>query len=170
MSQTGLEMTLRVVDIVEGTSVDGPGLRTSIYFGGCMHHCPGCHNASTWPLDSGEEMTVEQLMEFVERAGLPVTFSGGDPLLQIDSLIPLARDIRSRGLSIWLYTGYTFEQILASPYLSRILPLVDVIVDGQFKIDLRDTALLFRGSSNQRLIDVAHWLSTSTIRQWTPDF
>ena len=113
---------------------------------------------------------MEQLMEFVERAGLPVTFSGGDPLLQIDSLIPLAREIRSRGFSVWLYTGYTFEQILTSPSLSRILPLVDVIVDGQFKIDLRDTALLFRGSSNQRLIDVAHWLSTSTIRQWMPDF
>ncbi|MDE6854321.1 MAG: 4Fe-4S cluster-binding domain-containing protein, partial [Muribaculaceae bacterium] len=92
---------LRVVRILEGTSVDGPGLRTSIYFAGCAHHCPGCHNEHTWDFAAGRDMTVDEIMATVGYNGFPVTFSGGDPLYQAERLVPLAKAIRSLGLSIW---------------------------------------------------------------------
>lgn len=144
--------TLRVLDIVEGTIVDGPGLRTSIYFAGCSHHCEGCHNPGSWDAAGGKPMSVEQLMEVIDDNEMDVTFSGGDPLMQIDALLPLARRVKERGYSLWVYTGYTIEEIRASDSLSRILDYADTIVEGRFVKALRDTSLRFRGSSNQRII------------------
>lgn len=144
--------TLRVLDIVEGTIVDGPGLRTSIYFAGCSHHCEGCHNPGSWDAASGKPMSVEQLMEVIDDNEMDVTFSGGDPLMQIDALLPLARRVKERGYNLWVYTGYTIEEIRASDSLSRILDYADTIVEGRFVKALRDTSLRFRGSSNQRII------------------
>lgn len=144
--------TLRVLDIKEGTIVDGPGLRTSIYFAGCEHHCPGCHNPHSWDTNGGRPTSVAELMEVIVDNGFDVTLSGGDPLLQIDAILPLAEAIKAEGLGLWVYTGYTFEQIAASPSLSRIIPLADAIVEGRFDITKRDTTLRFRGSSNQRII------------------
>lgn len=146
--------TLRVVRILEGTSVDGPGLRTSIYFAGCAHRCPGCHNEHTWDFAAGRDMTVGEIMATVAYNGFPVTFSGGDPLYQAGRLVPLARAIRSLGLGIWCYTGFTYEELAADPQYSELLALIDVLVDGPYVGALRDTSLLFRGSSNQRLIDL----------------
>ena len=103
---------MRVLDIIEGTVVDGVGLRTSIYFAGCTHHCPGCHNPQSWNPDDGHEMSVDEILEQVREYGLNVTFSGGDPLMQIDNgLLHLADRIHSLGLNIWCYTGYTIEEI-----------------------------------------------------------
>lgn len=144
---------LRVVDIVEGTSVDGPGLRTSIYFAGCSHRCYGCHNPHTWDFDAGKSMMVEEIMRIVRVADFNVTFSGGDPLYQITPLLKLARRIKEEKKTIWCYTGFTFEEILDSHTLSPIIDAVDVIVDGPYIDSLRDISLLFRGSSNQRIID-----------------
>lgn len=144
--------TLRVVDIVEGTAVDGPGLRTSIYFAGCNHQCPGCHNPSTWDFKSGRDMTVVQILEVVDRAEFDVTLTGGDPVYQAAALLPLLVEIKKRGYTIWLYTGFTFEQLLAIPEAVALLPYLDAVVDGPFVQDLRDTSLRFRGSSNQRII------------------
>lgn len=144
--------TLQVLDIVEGTIVDGPGLRTSIYFAGCSHHCEGCHNPGSWDADGGKPMSVEQLMEVIDDNEMDVTFSGGDPLMQIDALLPLARRVKERGYNLWVYTGYTIEEIRASDSLSRILDYADTIVEGRFVKALRDTSLRFRGSSNQRII------------------
>ena len=144
--------TLQVLDIVEGTIVDGPGLRTSIYFAGCSHHCEGCHNPGSWDADGGKPMSVEQLMEVIDDNEMDVTFSGGDPLMQIDALLPLARRVKERGYNLWVYTGYTIEEIRASDSLSRILDYADTIVEGRFIKALRDTSLRFRGSSNQRII------------------
>ena len=144
---------MRVLRIVEGTIVDGPGLRTSIYFAGCPHRCAGCHNPESWDPDGGREMSLDEIMAVIEENGFNVTFSGGDPLLQIDGgLIELARRIRGSGKTLWLYTGYTIEQIRASESLSRILDVVDVIVDGPFIESERDLSLRFRGSRNQRII------------------
>ena len=92
---------LRVVDIVDGTSVDGPGLRTSIYFAGCDHRCPGCHNPSTWDFNAGRDMTVDELMARIIDNDFNVTFSGGDPLYQLESLTALAEAIKSAGKTIW---------------------------------------------------------------------
>lgn len=146
--------TLRVIDIVDGTIVDGPGLRTSIYFAGCKHKCPGCHNPQSWDFNAGHDMTIAELVEHVRENDFDVTFSGGDPLYQIDNIILLSREIHKLGHKIWLYTGYTIEEIEASEHLRRILAEVDTIVEGPFVQSLRDTSLQFRGSSNQRIINL----------------
>ena len=143
---------LRVVDIVDGTSVDGPGLRTSIYFAGCDHRCPGCHNPSTWDFRAGRDMTVDQLMARIIDNDFNVTFSGGDPLYQVEPLTALAAAIKAAGKTIWCYTGFVYEDLLADERYAPLLSLIDVLVDGPFMIDLRDPDLRFRGSSNQRIL------------------
>lgn len=143
---------LRVVDIVDGTSVDGPGLRTSIYFAGCDHRCPGCHNPSTWDFSAGRDMTVDELMHRIIDNEFNVTFSGGDPLYQFEPLTVLARAVKAAGKTIWCYTGFIYEDLLADPRYAELLSLIDVLVDGPFILSLRDTDLHFRGSSNQRII------------------
>lgn len=162
--------TLRVLKIVDGTTVDGPGFRTSIYFAGCAHHCPECHNPQSWDADGGEPLTIAHILECVEQNDMPVTLTGGDPLFQLEPMLLLMRELKASNRPVWLYTGYTFEAILASPTLSRILPYVDVLVDGPFKIDQRNTEILFRGSENQRLIEVAPTLSTGHIHLWQPNW
>lgn len=146
---------LRVLDIVGGTSVDGSGLRTSIYFAGCSHHCPGCHNPQSWDPQGGRLMSVDEIMEVVRENDFNVTFSGGDPLFQAEALLPLAKAVKDEGYTIWCYTGYLYEDVIADECLSEVLKYVDVLVDGPFVMDLRDTSLLFRGSSNQRIIELS---------------
>ena len=147
---------MRVLDIIEGTVVDGVGLRTSIYFAGCTHHCPECHNPQSWDLSGGTEMSVDDIMERIAQYGLDVTFSGGDPLMQIDNgLLDLAARIHTLVLNIWCYTGYTLEEIKSDSKLRPILDAVDVLVEGRYIAALRDIHLPFRGSSNQRIIDTA---------------
>lgn len=148
-------MTLRVLDIVGGTSVDGPGLRTSVYFAGCNHHCPGCHNPQSWDAAGGMEMTIDEIIAVIDENDFNVTLSGGDPLMQVEEVTELARRLKEAGRNVWCYTGYTYEQVSASPQLSGVLPYIDVLVDGAFIESRRDVGLRFRGSSNQRLIDVA---------------
>lgn len=155
--------TLRVIDIIDGTSVDGPGLRTSIYFAGCAHQCPGCHNKSTWDFHAGREMSLDQLIEHINDNGMNVTFSGGDPLYQIDALTKLARSIKESGKSIWCYTGFTYEELVNDKRYLNLFDNIDVLVDGPFIESLRDIDLPFRGSSNQRLIDVRN----STLQKIT---
>lgn len=147
---------LRIVKIIEGTSVDGPGLRTSIYVAGCRHQCPGCHNPSTWDFTAGEDMTVEEVMKIVRYNGFNVTFSGGDPLYSAESLLPLATAIKEEGFGLWIYTGFLYEELIAngSDAQKQIIELADVLVDGPFIERLKDTSLIFRGSSNQRIIDI----------------
>lgn len=157
---------LRVIKIIDGTTVDGPGFRTSIYFAGCSHSCPGCHNPQTWPMDSGQEMTIEQLIEQIEQNEMDVSFSGGDPIYQAEALLPLAKAIKKKGLGIWCYTGFTYEQLLQMPLAKKLLGYVDVIVDGPFVESLRDISLLFRGSSNQRLIDVTKSIKSGSVVLW----
>lgn len=149
-----MEDRLRVLNIVDGTIVDGPGLRTSIYFAGCPHHCEGCHNPQSWDAAGGELMTVEELMAVIDENDMNVTFSGGDPLMQIDALLPLARAVKEHGYTLWVYTGYTIEEIRASESLRRILDYADAVVEGRFVNALRDTSLRFRGSSNQRIVEI----------------
>ena len=149
-------MSLRVIDIVGGTSVDGPGLRTSVYFAGCNHHCPGCHNPQSWDFDGGEAMSVLRIKEIIDDCDFNVTFSGGDPLMQpVDEMVELARLLKADGRTIWCYTGYSYEYLASRPEYEELLTCIDVLVDGPFVESLRDISLRFRGSSNQRLVDVA---------------
>lgn len=144
---------MRVLDIIEGTSVDGPGLRTAIYFAGCRHQCPGCHNMHSWDMSGGHEMSVEEIAASVDRAGFSgVTFTGGDPLYQIEELTQLAIRLNLQGYNLWCYTGFLWEEIAPDNRFIPFLQTIDVLVDGPFILSKRDTDLLFRGSSNQRLI------------------
>ena len=156
---------LSILRIVEDTIVDGPGLRTSIYAAGCPRRCPGCHNPESWLIENGAPRTLDYLMQRLRDAALSnVTFSGGDPLLQVEGFAALARRVRQETTkTIWCYTGYLYEEVLASPRLSSILPFIDVLVDGPYIEALRAAALPFTGSSNQRRIDVAASIKSGRV-------
>ncbi len=147
-------MQICIMDILEQTMADGPGFRTSIYCAGCEHHCPGCHNPQSWDRKNGHWVDVQEILDVVKADDMSnVSFSGGDPLYQVEAFTELARRIKEEtSKTIWCWTGFTYEEILADERLSMILPYIDVLVDGPFKMELRDTQLLFRGSSNQRII------------------
>lgn len=150
------EITFRILSIMEDTMVDGPGLRTSIYCAGCEHRCEGCHNPQSWDMDGGRRATIDEIMSVIVADPFAnVTFTGGDPMFQPEAFTALAREIRRRtSKNIWCYTGFTFETLLQDPIRRRLLEQVDVLVDGPFVKSLRDESLRFRGSSNQRIIDV----------------
>lgn len=155
---------LRVIDISEGTSVDGPGLRTSIYFAGCNHHCEGCHNPQSWDPKAGREVSIEELLKVIDFNDFNVTFSGGDPLFQAEKVTELARRIKSElNKNIWCYTGYLWENIIDDERFLPLLKTIDVLVDSPFILSQRDIELRFRGSSNQRIIDVQKSLKTHSI-------
>jgi anaerobic ribonucleoside-triphosphate reductase activating protein len=152
--------SIRILDIKYGTSVDGIGLRTSLYTAGCEHHCLGCHNPQSWSEDGGQSVTVEELFREIVEADMNVTFTGGDPMLHPEGFIELARMIKQRtDKTIWCYTGYLFEELLKHPLRRELVELCDVIVDGRYVEAERDLSLHFRGSRNQRIIDVAKSLS-----------
>ena len=147
---------LSILDILEDTTVDGPGFRTAIYAAGCPNGCPGCHNPESWDINRGHWMSTEEILEKVLADNFAdVTFIGGDPMFQPEGLTQLAHAIKERSRkNIWCYTGYTFEKLLRNPRQAQLLKYIDVLVDGKFKKELRDEELYFRGSRNQRLIDV----------------
>lgn len=149
-----MEQKFRILSIIRGTTVDGPGFRTSIYLAGCNHCCEGCHNPESWDFSSGDEMTLEEIMDIVRDEDFDVTLSGGDPLCNPVSTGLLLDALKEDGRNVWLYTGYTWEEIQKQPILYETATKADVIVDGPFVAALKDRDLLFRGSSNQRLIDV----------------
>lgn len=148
------EMEIRVLDILEETMADGPGLRISIYCAGCKHHCPGCHNPQSWDMNGGRPMDTDDILKIIlDDEFSNVTFTGGDPFYQVEAFTELARKIKEHSSkTIWCYTGFTIEEIRADERLSKMLPYLDVVVDGPFIMEKRDTELLFRGSSNQRII------------------
>ncbi|MCM1107450.1 MAG: anaerobic ribonucleoside-triphosphate reductase activating protein [Clostridium sp.] len=156
---------IRVLDIIEETMVDGPGFRTAIYVAGCEHACPGCHNPQSWSREGGRPMPVEELLELVERdEWADVTLTGGDPFYQAEEVADLARAIKQRTCkSVWCYTGFRYEQIVTHAEMKKLLLWIDVLVDGPYVAALRTTELPFRGSSNQRLIDVPASLSAGEV-------
>lgn len=146
---------------MEDTTVDGPGFRTSVYSSGCPHHCPGCHNPQSWNISNGQPVDIEDILKVIlDDPFADVTFSGGDPMFQPEGFTELARAIRQRSnKNIWCYTGYLFEDLLRNPAQKALLEQIDVLVDGRFIEALRDEELRFRGSSNQRIIDVKRSLN-----------
>ena len=138
--------------------VDGPGFRTAIYCAGCRHQCPGCHNPQSWDFSGGRSATTDELMRIIEADPYTrgVTFTGGDPMYQPEGFAELASARRQRTpqKDIWCYTGFTFEQLITNPRQRALLEQIDVLVDGPFLREQRDETLLFRGSRNQRIIDV----------------
>ncbi len=147
---------ISVLSIIEDTMVDGPGFRTSIYCAGCRHKCEGCHNPQSWDFEGGHAMTTDDIMRIIEADPYAnVTFSGGDPMYQPEGFAELARAIHQRtDKDIWCYTGFTFETLINMPRQRELLNQIDVLVDGPFIKSQRDDSLVFRGSRNQRIIDV----------------
>ena len=159
---------ISVLDIIEDTMVDGPGFRTSIYCAGCQHQCEGCHNPQSWDFEGGHAMTTEEIMRVIEADPFAnVTFSGGDPMYQPEGFAELAHAIRQRTeKTIWCYTGFTFENLMKNPRQRALVEQLDVLVDGPFVKALRDENLRFRGSKNQRLIDVKQSMSQGHVVLW----
>lgn len=154
----------QVIDIKGGTTVDGPGLRTSIYFAGCSHHCPGCHNPQTWDPQAGTSMSIDEIIAEIKEQDFNVTFTGGDPLYQLDEITQLAERIKAEtGKTIWCYTGYKWEDIIGKARFNKLLHYIDVLVDSPFILEQRDISLRFRGSSNQRLINVKESIEQNQI-------
>ncbi|MBD5206465.1 MAG: anaerobic ribonucleoside-triphosphate reductase activating protein [Bacteroidales bacterium] len=143
---------MRILRIEKGTTVDGPGFRTSIYIAGCRHQCPGCHNPSSWDFNAGEEMSLDELMDIIKEEEFDVTLTGGDPLYHPEEVTELTALIKEAGYSTWIYTGFTIEEIMSDPTLLNVIKNCEAIVEGRFIEKLRDPDLLFRGSSNQRII------------------
>jgi len=149
---------LRVNGIVEESIVDGPGLRYTVFTQGCLHHCTGCHNPDTHDMEGGYPLDVQDILTQVMENPLlsGVTFSGGEPFLQPAPLCTLAAQVRSLDKNVVVYTGYKYEQLLGlslhSPYIARLLDLTDILIDGLFVEELRSLELLYRSSSNQRIL------------------
>ena len=151
---------IRVSGISRESIVDGPGIRTVVYAQGCPHHCPHCHNPSTWDFEGGYELDMDDIVGLVMETGLlrGVTLSGGEPFMQAESLAELANRIKALGMDVVTYTGYTFEELMEmgqkDPSVARLLNHTDILVDGPYRHEERDLSLAFRGSKNQRIIDV----------------
>lgn len=155
---------IRVSGIIEESIVDGPGFRFVIFVQGCPHHCPGCHNPQTHDFAGGEMMSTEDILHRIEENPLlaGVTFSGGEPFCQPEALLPLALAIREKGLNIFCYTGYLLEDLLGMaetrPAILELLYAIDTLVDGPYKEEERDLTLKFRGSANQRMLNMQELL------------
>ena len=151
-------MKLRIAGVVGDSIVDGPGLRLTVFTQGCPHRCPGCHNPQTHDFAGGYDAEVEELFEQYRENPLlrGVTLSGGEPFCQPEPLAELARLVHGAGGDVFCYTGYTYEQLLGldDPAVAALLREVDVLIDGPYLEAQRDLTLLFRGSANQRLLDL----------------
>ncbi len=156
-------------DLQSDSIVDGPGLRAVLWTQGCLHHCPGCHNSQTWDFEGGADVPIKLVKDAIDELDGQdgFTFSGGDPMYQPDACLEIAKYVKNKGLNIWVYTGFTYEELLerSKEYhsIKEFFKYIDVLVDGRFILKEKDLNLLFRGSRNQRLIDMKKTLSNGEI-------
>ena len=161
--------TLRLAGVVRESIVDGPGLRFTIFCQGCPHGCEGCHNPATHDFAGGYDCDIAKILAAIDENPLldGVTFSGGEPMCQPEAFLTIAREVKKRGLNIVAFTGYLYEDLLemakTNAALSELLPLIDLLVDGPFVLNERDLTLKFRGSANQRVIDVPKSLASGEV-------
>lgn len=154
------DTTIRLAGIVRESIVDGPGIRFTIFCQGCPHNCEGCHNMQTHDFNAGNDVSLEKIINAIDENPLlqGITFSGGEPFSQPGPLAEIAKIQRAKGLNIYSYSGWTFEQLMEKAKteadVKELLENIDVLIDGPFILKQRDLSLLFRGSQNQRIIDV----------------
>ena len=169
---------LELSGIVGDSIVDGPGIRTTVFSQGCPHHCPGCHNPETWEFGCGTPMEEERILEIVRSNPLcrGVTFSGGEPFAQAESFARLARLLKATGYEVASYSGYTFEQLLRGSKAQReLLEAIDILIDGPFLLEEKSLEVPFRGSKNQRILDVPKSLAAgkaveTTQKRWLGEY
>lgn len=151
-------MLIRLAGEVAESVVDGPGIRYTVFTQGCLHNCPGCHNPLTHPLDLGYLKENDEIIKAIKANPLVsgLTISGGEPFLQVEPVLDLVLKTKEISKDIIIYTGYTFEELinLSNENILKILKNTDYLIDGRFEIDKRSLELLFKGSSNQRIIDL----------------
>ena len=149
---------LHISGIIPESIVDGPGIRYTIFVQGCPHHCPGCHNPQTHPFEGGKECSTEEIVAEIKQDPLisGVTFSGGEPMCQAKALTELAKALKNIGKNIICYTGYTFEQLMEEqdPDRMELLKQCRYLIDGPFLLAEKSLMVKFRGSKNQRILDV----------------
>jgi len=148
---------LNLAGLVDDSIVDGPGIRLTVFCQGCSHHCEGCHNPETWGFDGGTEMEEQQIVQMVKDNPLVkgITFSGGEPFDQAKGFAKLAKLLKQEGYEIASYTGYTFEELMnGTDEQKELMRSIDVLIDGPFILGIRNLSLIYRGSSNQRILDV----------------
>ena len=156
---------LDLAGIVGDSIVDGPGIRTTVFSQGCPHHCPGCHNPETWAFGCGTAMEEETILEIVRSNPLcrGVTFSGGEPFAQAEGFARLATLLKQAGYEVASYSGYTFEALLEGTEAQKeLLSSIDVLIDGPFLLAEKTLEAPFRGSRNQRILDVPKSLAAGT--------
>ena len=164
--------------LVSDSIVDGPGIRVTVFCQGCPHHCEGCHNPETWEFGCGTKVTEGQILAEVLKNPLcrGVTFSGGEPFAQPEGFAVLAKLLKEKGYEVASYTGYTFEQLLGgTPEQRKLLESIDVLIDGPFVQAEKSLELSFRGSKNQRILDVPASLQAGqavlvTASRWTGEY
>ena len=162
-------MQLNVAGMLDCSVVDGPGVRAVVFTQGCPHACPGCHNPQTHDPNGGQWLDVSELAaKLCKHKGLRgVTFSGGEPFLQARELAALAVSLKAKGLNIMIYSGYTYEELAQAATgdsaVAALLAVADVLIDGKYVQEERDLALAYRGSRNQRVIDLPATISSGTV-------
>ncbi|MBR2929137.1 MAG: anaerobic ribonucleoside-triphosphate reductase activating protein [Oscillospiraceae bacterium] len=156
---------MRIAGLTQDSIVDGPGFRFTVFVQGCTHHCEGCHNPQTHDPAGGREMTTDEIIREMRSNPLTdgLTLSGGEPFDQSEDCLTLALAAKESGLNVWSYSGYLFEQLLADEKKSQLLKELDVLVDGPFVLSQRSLALAWRGSRNQRVIDVPKSLAAGEV-------
>lgn len=161
---------MRLASMVSDSIVDGPGLRLTVFTQGCLHACPGCHNPETHDPGGGEEVSLASLLEKLKENPLTegLTLSGGEPFLQAADCARLAAAAQALGLTVWVYSGFRYEALLAARQAAydALLAQTDVLVDGPYVAAERDLLLTFRGSRNQRLIDVRRSRAAGRVVLW----
>lgn len=165
-------MEIRISGTVSESIVDGPGFRYTIFVQGCPHNCPGCHNPQTHDFNGGKIVDTDELYaECVEDPlNKGVTFSGGEPFSQAKPLYELGKRFKERGYDLWCYTGWTMKELWkmaeSEYYIGKLLSIIDVLVDGRFILERRTLSLPFRGSENQRLINMKATLAEDMVIQY----
>jgi len=160
---------LRIADTIQDSIVDGPGFRFVVFTQGCLRHCPECHNPHTWDPSGGKEVTVDSLYKTLSSNPLTdgLTLSGGEPYLQAAACAELAQRAKAGGFNVWCYSGYTFEEILeiskTDSGFKALIESTDVLIDGMFLIEEKSLTLKWRGSQNQRVIDVRKSLESGEV-------
>lgn len=166
--------TLRICGIEPESIVDGPGFRYVVFVQGCPHRCPGCHNPESHDFEAGFDMTVDAIYEEIKQNPhlRGITLSGGEPFCQVEGLLELVKKVKADGMTVMSYSGYTYEELVArnDKATNELLDNLDMLVDGKFILEQRNLTLVYRGSENQRVIDMNKTRDAGEIVLYQSDF